>query len=376
MQEEKKQLELLQEKILSTWDLLHIDDLIDEQQSLQQKMEVAGFWSNQEDATRVSKRESEIQEEVQTWKKMQTDTNELLALIADLEKQRDESLQQEVKKQTEELNKQFEHLEFYLLMNGKHDQNNAIVAVHAGSGGTEAQDWAEMLRRMVFRYCEKKGWKTIILDESMGQEAGIKSCVFRVEGRFAYGHLQSEHGTHRLVRLSPFNADALRQTSFALIEVIPEVETTEMNFDPKDLRIDTFMAGGKGGQSVNTTYSAVRIVHIPTGITVQCQNERSQLQNRESALKVLHSKLQKLQEEQNEKERLELRGEYKSAQWGNQIRSYVLHPYKMVKDLRTRYETKNPDDVLGGNLDPLVEEYLRWKKDGMPNRKNFDDEND
>lgn len=373
MTEEKKQLELLQTKILSTWDLLRIDDLIAEGKVLLQKMEAPGFWSNQEEATQVSKRQSEIASEVETWEKMKQETQELLELTEDLEKNPEETLEQEVKKQIELLTKKFAHLEFYLLLSGKHDQKNAIVAVHAGSGGTEAQDWAEMLRRMVFRYCENKGWKVTILDEAWGTEAGIKSSTFRVEGRYAYGYLQAEHGTHRLVRQSPFNADALRQTSFALIEVIPEVETTEMNFDPKDLRIDTFMAGGKGGQSVNTTYSAVRIVHIPTGITVQCQNERSQLQNRESALKVLHSKLQKLKEEQDEKERLELRGEYKSAEWGNQIRSYVLHPYKMVKDVRTRYETKDPDDVLNGNLDPFVEEYLRWKKDGMPNRRTADE---
>lgn len=363
MQEEKRQLEILSEKILSTWGLLHIDDRIEEKKVLEQKMEAPDFWSNQEEATRVSKRVSDIQEEVDTWQKMKKETSELLELIHDLETTPDEALEQEVSKQTQELSKKFEHLEFYLLMDGKNDQKNAIVALHAGSGGTEAQDWAEMLRRMVFRYCEKKGWKTTILDESQGQEAGIKSCVFRVEGRYAYGFLQSEHGTHRLVRQSPFNADALRQTSFAQIEVIPEMEVNEMGeIDPKDLRIDTFMSGGKGGQSVNTTYSAVRIVHIPTGITVQCQNERSQIQNRESAMKVLYSKLQKLKEEQEEKERLELRGEYKSAEWGNQIRSYVLHPYKMVKDLRTRYETTEPDDVLNGDLDPLIEAFLRWKK--------------
>ena len=363
MQEEKKQLEELQEKIFSTWKLLKIDNLISEKESLQTKMQDSSFWSNQENATKISKRDSEITTEIETWQKMKQDTHELLELTHDLEHTPDAEVEAEIKKQIEVLTKKFHELEFFLLLNNKNDQKNAIVAVHAGSGGTEAQDWAEMLRRMVFRYCEKKDWKVTILDESVGQEAGIKSCVFRVEGRYAYGHLQSEHGTHRLVRISPFDAESMRHTSFALIEVIPEMEISEMTeIDAKDLRIDTFMAGGKGGQSVNTTYSAVRIVHIPTGTTVQCQNERSQLQNRESAMKVLHSKLQKLKEEQDEKARLELRGEYKSAEWGNQIRSYVLQPYKLVKDVRTKFESTEPGDVLNGELDSFIEAYLRWKK--------------
>ena len=204
------------------------------------------------------------------------------------------------------------------------------------------------------------------MDESRGQEAGIKSLTFRVEGRYAFGHLKSEHGTHRLVRISPFDAEKMRHTSFALIEVIPEVEhDDELGIDQKDLRIDTFMSGGKGGQGVNTTYSAVRIVHIPTGVTVQCQNERSQLQNKESAMRVLMSKLEKIREEEHAEEIKELRGEYKSAEWGNQIRNYVLHPYKMVKDVRTKHEVKSQDDVEGvldGDLDSFIESYLRWIK--------------
>ena len=377
MNEETKQLEELLQKIDSTRKLLDIDAFVQEAKTLETQMESPGFWSNQEEATKVSKRLSFLKEEIETWEKMKSETEGLISLSEELEKEPDESLKMELQTQKELLQKKFERLEFFLLFDGKHDQRNAIVVIHAGSGGTEAQDWAEMLRRMILRYAEKKGWTVTVLDESWGQEAGIKSSVLRIEGKYVYGYLQSEHGTHRLVRQSPFNADALRQTSFALIEVIPEMETADaLQIDPKDLRIDTFMSGGKGGQSVNTTYSAVRIVHIPTGITVQCQNERSQIQNRESAMKVLASKLQKLKEEQEEKERLELRGEYKSAEWGNQIRSYVLHPYKMVKDIRTRYETKDPDDVLNGNLDPFVEAYLRWKKDGMPNRRNTEDDDE
>jgi len=373
MMEEQKQLEALLEKIDSTWKILRMDTLLEEQKNLEAEMQAPDFWSDQEKATKLSKRLSTLKEETETWQKMKVQAQSLKDLSHELEENPDAGLKQELQTQIQNLEQQFQKLEFFLLFSGKHDQKNAIVAVHAGSGGTEAQDWADMLRRMIFRFCEKKNWKVTVIDEAQGAEAGIKSCTFRVEGRYAYGYLQSEHGTHRLVRISPFDAESMRHTSFALIEVIPEVEAQEMIFDPKDLRIDTFMAGGKGGQSVNTTYSAVRIVHLPTGITVQCQNERSQQQNKEFALKVLHSKLLKLKEEAEEKERLELRGEYKSAEWGNQIRSYVLHPYKMVKDVRTRYETKNPEDVLSGNLEPFMEEYLRWKKDGMPNRRNAED---
>lgn len=374
MNEEKKALEELASSIDSTMKLLRIDDLEVEKKQLEDQMQAADFWNNQETATDVSKRLSEITSEIDQWEKIKKEVAGLLEFIEEMSESVDNEMELEIRGQLQNLQKQFEALEFYLLLGGKHDKKNALVSVHAGSGGTEAQDWAEMLRRMLFRYAEKKNWKVTILDESQGAEAGIKSSVFQIEGRYVYGHLQSEHGTHRLVRISPFDAEQMRHTSFALIEVIPEMEESEMSeIDPKDLRIDTFMSGGKGGQSVNTTYSAVRIVHLPTGITVQCQNERSQIQNKATAMKMLHSKLLKLKEEQEEKERLELRGEYKSAEWGNQIRSYVLHPYKMVKDIRTRYETKDPEDVLNGNLDPFIEAYLRWNKEGRPDRRSGED---
>jgi peptide chain release factor 2 len=365
MSEYTKELTLLKEKIESTKQIVGIDTMKSRLVELEKQMQDPNFWNNTENATSVSKEVSELRVDVDQWEKIHADAISILELSKEEDENHDASLEEEIRIQTESLQKQFASLEFFLLLGAKHDVKNAIVAVHAGSGGTEAQDWAEMLRRMVFRYCEKKGWKVTILDESLGQEAGIKSCVFRVEGRYAYGYLQSEHGTHRLVRISPFDAESMRHTSFALIEVIPEMDISEAAIiDEKDLRIDTFMSGGKGGQSVNTTYSAVRIVHIPTGITVQCQNERSQIQNRETAMKVLLSKLQKLQEEKEEKERLDLRGEYKSAEWGNQIRSYVLQPYKLVKDVRTKFESTEPDDILNGELDPFIEAYLRWKKSG------------
>lgn len=358
-----KQLLNLKERISSTWSLLDIDAQIAQMQEYEKEMQEKDFWSDQENAKKVSQKHEELRKEIETWKKMKDEVADLISLCKDLEKIPDKEMENEIKTKIKDLESKFEKLEFYLLLDGKHDKKNAIVAVHAGSGGTEAQDWAEMLLRMLLRYCERQGYKTTILDESRGSEAGIKSTVFRVEGRWAYGHLKSEHGTHRLVRISPFDAEKMRHTSFALIEVIPELESDEeIEIDPKDLRIDTFMSSGKGGQSVNTTYSAVRIVHIPTNITVQCQNERSQQQNKETALKILKSKLQRLKEEEEEKEKQELRGEYKSAEWGNQIRSYVLHPYKMVKDLRSKYEESDPDKVLDGAIEGFVESYLRWIK--------------
>ncbi|KKW01812.1 MAG: Peptide chain release factor 2 [Parcubacteria group bacterium GW2011_GWA2_48_9] len=272
------------------------------------------------------------------------------------------SVQKDIEKKVKELTDEFRQLEFFLLFSDTYDQRNAILAVHAGAGGTDAQDWAAMLLRMLLRFADRKSWHVRLLDKSVGQEAGIKSATIEVRGRWAYGHLRSEAGVHRLVRISPFDAEKMRHTSFALVEVLPELEDIEevVKIADKDLRIDTFMSSGAGGQSVNTTYSAVRVVHIPTGITVSCQNERSQQQNRETALKILKSKLHKLELEKQQEEKRKLRGEYQSAEWGSQIRSYVLQPYQMVKDHRTKYEEKNPDAVLDGKLDGFIESYLRW----------------
>ncbi|MBI2990346.1 MAG: peptide chain release factor 2 [Candidatus Magasanikbacteria bacterium] len=363
MKEHVEKLSLLKQKVQDTWVLLGLDTMLAEMHVLEKEMQVPEFWQDQIHAKAVGKRHEQLRSEVEEWQHLRAEVEELLDFCHQLESNPDEALAEDLSQRIGQLEKEFQKLEFFVLLNGKHDTKNAIVTIHSGSGGTEAQDWAEMLRRMIMRYAEKKGWGITILDESRGQEAGIKSSVLRIEGRYAYGLLKSEHGTHRLVRISPFDAESMRHTSFALIEVIPEVESDkEISIDPKELRIDTFMSGGAGGQSVNTTYSAVRIVHIPTGITVQCQNERSQLQNRETALKILHSKLQQIQEAKEEEEKQKLRGEYKSPEWGNQIRSYVLHPYKMVKDLRTKFESNQPEDILDGNLDAFVEAYLKWIK--------------
>jgi peptide chain release factor 2 len=354
-----ERLKNLKEKIISTTELLHLDDLKIKAEQLSQEMNAPDFWSDQETAQSVSADYTDLRKEIEKWEMIKKEVDDLI----DLSGENDAGMADEIVKQTEELEKQFSDYEFYLLLNGPYDASNAVIAIHAGSGGTEAQDWAEMLTRMILRFCEKMNWRTKVVDESRGQEAGYKSITFEVKGRYAYGYLKSEHGVHRLVRISPFDAEKMRHTSFALIEVLPEIpEKEEVEIDPKDLRIDTFMSGGKGGQSVNTTYSAVRIVHIPTNISAQCQNERSQQQNKELAMKILKAKLFRLELERKAKEREDLRGEYKSAEWGNQIRSYVLHPYHMVKDHRTEHESADPEGVLEGELLPLSEAYLKWIK--------------
>ncbi|HOX60870.1 MAG TPA: peptide chain release factor 2 [Candidatus Magasanikbacteria bacterium] len=346
-------------KIKEAQGLLKIGELKAKMKTLGDEMNASGFWDNPNRAKVVAQEYEGIKEEIDKWESLEKRTLDLI----ELSEVGDSTLADEIESQFAELQKEFEKNEFFLLFDGPHDKNNAIITFHAGSGGTEAQDWAEMLARMVSRFAEKMDWKVTILSESRGQEAGIKSLMVRVVGRYAYGYLKSEHGTHRLVRISPFDAEKMRHTSFAGIEVLPEIEEgAEVDIDPKDLRIDTFMSGGKGGQSVNTTYSAVRIVHVPTGVTVQCQNERSQMQNKEVAMRILQSKLQKMKEEEELKKMNDLRGEYKSAEWGNQIRSYVLHPYHLVKDLRSDYESTDPESVLEGELLPLSEAYLRWCK--------------
>ncbi|MBI4592028.1 peptide chain release factor 2, partial [Candidatus Uhrbacteria bacterium] len=294
------------------------------------------FWKDATTAQAISKDAAELRTEVVDWESLQKETDEL----AELAELGDERMTQELEVKLADVESRFKKLEFATMFSGAYDKDPSIVSIHAGSGGTEAQDWTQMLMRMYMRYAEKKGWRVTVLWESRAEDVGLKSITFRVEGRWAYGYLKSEAGVHRLVRISPFDAEKMRHTTFALVEVIPELEdVAEIELDPKDLRIDTFMSGGKGGQSVNTTYSAVRIVHLPTNISVSCQNERSQQQNKETALKILKSKLHQLALKEKEKEKAELRGEYQSAEWGNQIRSYVLHPYKMVKDHRTNFET-------------------------------------
>ncbi len=327
--------------------------------ALEAKMATPDFWSRGEEAREVSKRASTLAGEVGEWEKLLKELDEL----RELEELRgdDSSMVEDVKAKLAELEEAFKKMEFATMFSGAYDTANAIVSFHAGQGGTEANDWTAMLMRMVLRFCEGKEWDVAILDESRGEETGYKSLTLRVTGRYAYGYLKSEAGVHRLVRISPFDAEKMRHTTFALIEVLPELEDVdkEIEIKPEDLRIDTFMAGGHGGQSVNTTYSAVRIVHLPTKISVQCQNERSQQQNRETAMKILKAKLLAIKLQERLDEKSELRGEYTSADWGNQIRSYVLQPYQLVKDHRTDHETSDTRGVLDGDLEPFMEAYLR-----------------
>ena len=353
-------IEELERQITEAWRVLDLDAREQEIKALEAEASAPDFWNDTERATRESRKLADLKEEVEDWKSIRSGASDLHELLDMAETEQDESLTEGAEKNLEELEARYRDKEFSMLFNGAHDAKSAIVSIHAGAGGTDAQDWAEMLLRMYLRYAERKGWKTKLLDESRGTEAGIKSATFTVTGRHAYGHLRGEAGVHRLVRLSPFNADHLRQTSFALVEVLPELdESVSIDIKPEDLRIDTFMSGGKGGQSVNTTYSAVRIVHIPTGITVSCQNERSQQQNKQVAMSILKSKLLMLKEAEMAEEKKELRGEYHSAEWGNQIRNYVIHPYQMVKDTRSGVETTETEKVLDGDLDRFVEGYLR-----------------
>ncbi|MFN4182897.1 MAG: peptide chain release factor 2, partial [bacterium] len=258
----------------------------------------------------------------------------------------------------EEVMKNLRQIEMQELMSGKYDERSAIMSIHAGAGGTEAQDWVDMLLRMYARWMDSHHFRWEVLHRTPGQEAGTKSITLFVEGKYAYGFLKAEHGVHRLVRISPFDANKRRHTSFALVEVLPEIPEEEIKVDPKDLRVDTFRASGPGGQYVNKTESAVRITHIPTGIVVECQTERSQYQNRQMAMKLLLARLYELQEKKKQEEKRSVKGERVDMGWGYQIRSYVLHPYKMVKDLRTRYETTRAEEVLDGNLDEFIRSYL------------------
>ena len=275
----------------------------------------------------------------------------------------DESLRGELEQEVETLEQELEKRSFTAMLSGRHDRENALLAIHAGAGGTDSQDWAEMLERMYLRWAESSGYETEIIDLTEGEEAGIKSVTIAVDGEYAYGYLRSEKGVHRLVRLSPFDAAHRRHTSFALVEVLPQIamDDPEVEIDPNDLKIDIFKSSGAGGQNVQKNATAVRITHIPTGIVVSCQNERSQLQNRENALRVLRARLLELKQAEKEEEVALLRGEYTKAEWGSQIRSYVLHPYQMVKDHRTDYEQGSAQSVLDGDLDGFMEAYLKQK---------------
>lgn len=295
------------------------------------------------------------------WRDLRNEVHNLLELQELAQSEGDPDLQAEVADETARLNTAVGQLEFQTLLSGEYAENNAILAVHAGAGGTESQDWADMLLRMYIRWAEQHDLNVEVLERSEGEEAGIKSATIEIRGAYAYGRLQAERGVHRLVRQSPYDAAHRRHTSFALVEVLPEIEEDdeEIEINPDDLRVDTYRSSGAGGQHVNKTDSAVRITHFPTGIVVTCQNERSQMQNREVAMRILMARLLQKRLEEREAEQARLKGEHVAAGWGNQIRSYVLHPYTMVKDHRTNWETSNATAVLNGDLDGFIEAYLR-----------------
>lgn len=331
-----------------------------ELENLNAEMEKKDFWNNRENAQEISQKASNLKDTVAQWEKINSECGELIGLMPEIHPEKDPKGAEEFAEMVHKLGENWRKLEISTFLGGKYDANNAIISIHAGTGGVDAQDFGGMLLRMYLRYAEKMNFEIIEMDKSVGEEAGIKNCTFNVKGKFAYGYLKGESGVHRLVRLSPFNSKHTRETSFVLVEVLPEIHHSQkIEIKDDELRIDVYRAGGHGGQGVNKTDSAVRITHIPTGITAQCQNERSQLQNKEQAMKILHARLASLMEKEHAKELSELRGAKVEMSWGNQIRSYVLHPYKMVKDHRTDYEEHNPDAVLDGELDGFIEAELK-----------------
>lgn len=354
MQPLEKRIVALKEEVAVAYEQLRIDEKADQLQKLDNELAVPEVWNNPTEAQNKSKQQAALAAQVQPWQTLQAQVDD----IAELMELGDESLQGEFEGQIVAFEKELAERKKELLLNGEYDDHSAIIRISAGVGGTDAQDFAEMLERMYLRWGERSDMTTSIVERSTGEEAGIKSSVIEMSGPYAYGKLRSENGVHRLVRLSPFNSDNLRQTSFALVEVLPQIDTPdEVAIDDKDLKIDVYRAGGHGGQSVNTTDSAVRVTHIPTNIVVAIQNERSQLQNKETAMRILRSKLAQLQLEQHAASVAELRaGE--SANWGSQIRNYVLHPYTLVKDTRTKYEEKDPQAVLDGKIDGFITSYL------------------
>ncbi len=334
---------------------LRISELEKDLSKLKPQTADPNLWQDQEKAQALMKQQASLEARISPWRELEQNARD----ITELSEGGDESLKDDLHVQLEQSQSKYEAMKTHLLFSGQFDNHDSIISIHAGAGGTDAQDWAQMLMRMYVRWAESENMSTATIEQSDGEEAGIKSVTIEISGPFAYGKLKGEHGVHRLVRLSPFNSDNLRQTSFAKVEVMPKIDRPgEVEVDEKDLKIDVYRSGGHGGQSVNTTDSAVRITHQPTGIVVAIQNERSQLQNKETAMTILRSKLAQLQLEQHLENLAELKGPNEQAAWGNQIRSYVLHPYKQVKDLRTNHTETDADAVLDGKLTGFITAYL------------------
>ncbi len=330
---------------------------------LEAQMSKPGFWDDPSKSQKVNKRLKHLKNKIGEYDELDREWEDLLALVDLGLEENEESLEGEVKEYYDAFKEKLEGLRIKTLLGGKYDTNNAIVMLHSGAGGTEAQDWVEMLYRMYTKWAEKKEYPVEVLDELPGEEAGIKSITFRVTGDYAYGYLKAEKGVHRLVRISPFDAAARRHTSFAMVEVLPELEDDEgLDIRPEDLRIDTYRSSGAGGQHVNKTESAIRITHLPTGIVVTCQNERSQISNRETAMNMLKAKLLEIKERERLEKVSEIKGEYKEIGWGSQIRSYVFNPYSMVKDHRTGVEVGSTQKVMDGDIDVFIDAYLKMEK--------------
>ncbi|MGE5140935.1 MAG: peptide chain release factor 2 [Rudaea sp.] len=361
MEDLKSRLQDLNERIAT---LLERLDLPGKQKRATELEEIASspdLWTDPARAQKTMKELNELKEQFGTWNTLQRRGRDAAELFDLAREEENTEIVADVARELSELEGQVHQLEFDLLFSGPYDRNDAALSIHAGAGGTESQDWAQMLLRMYLRWAERQGYRAEVLEETAGEEAGIKSVTVEVTGPHAYGKLKAERGVHRLVRLSPFDANHRRHTSFALVEVMPELENEDegIEINPEEVRIDIYHASGHGGQNVQKVATAVRLTHIPTGIVVTCQNERSQLQNRENAWKVLRARLLELKIEQQEQERARLKGQHVEAGWGNAIRSYVLHPYQMVKDIRSNFETPRTDLVLDGELDPLIEAYLK-----------------
>lgn len=324
------------------------------------------FWADNRTAQAHMQRLTALRDEVSTWEDIATRLDDLHGLAELLEEEPDEALQEEATRELAAIEQEVEKLQFALMLNGEHDERDAIMSIHAGSGGVDAQDWAEMLLRMYLRWAERHNFRTEVYEYNEGEEAGIKSATIEIRGRYAYGYLRSEIGTHRLIRLSPFDAAHRRHTSFARVEVLPDIEDTiEITIRPEDIEVDTYRSTGAGGQHVNKTDSAVRIRHIPTGIVVTCQNERSQIQNREVAMRILKARLYERELKKREEETARLKGEFVQADFGTQIRTVTIHPYNIVKDHRTGYETSDTTGYLDGDVDPFIYAYLQMKAGGV-----------
>ena len=348
----------LSSKLKGIGDSLNLPKLQEELDSLVKEQHKPDFWDDVKNAQQVSQRAQNIEDKIADYNKL----NKRLSDVVDLLElcDGDEVLLSETAQELSSIDTAVNEMHIATLLNGKFDANNAILTLHAGAGGTEAQDWAQMLYRMYTRYCERRGYKLTLLDYLDGEEAGIKSVTFQVNGANAYGYLKAEKGVHRLVRISPFDAQKRRHTSFASLEVMPELQQdNDVVIDDKDLKIDTYRSSGAGGQHINKTESAIRITHLPTGIVVSCQTQRSQIQNREQAMMMLKSKLAELKEREQMEEALAIKGEIKKIEWGSQIRSYVFCPYTLVKDHRTNFENANIVDVMDGNIQPFIEDYLQ-----------------